>query len=153
VSFELAGSRFALPSESVHEIVRAVAIEPLSHGPAVVSGVFNLRGTVVAVIDMRRRLSLPPKPLAPEDFFIVVELAPFRVALHVDRVLDLVSVSPTPVEAIAPPPHTAAYVAGVVPTSDGVLLIHDLPAFLSQAEASALASALDASGLALGSSV
>jgi purine-binding chemotaxis protein CheW len=142
LSFELAGSHYALLMSYVHEVVRAVAIQPLEHAPTVVSGVFNLRGQVIPVIDMRRRLGLEPKPVSPEDFFLVVDVGRHRVALHVDRALDLLEVTPTPIEQIAPAPYESVYVAGVVPTSDGVLLIHDLPRFLSHLEAMQLSHAL-----------
>jgi purine-binding chemotaxis protein CheW len=142
LSFELAGAQFALPACAVHEVLRAVEVEPLPQAPAVIAGVFNLRGSIIAVIDMRKRLGMPPKPLSPDDFFIVVDLAQRKLALWVDRALDLLPVVPLPISEIALPQYEAAYIAGVVPTGEGVLLIQDLPRFLSQAESSALDVAL-----------
>lgn len=135
--FELAGARMALVAKLVIEVLRAVAIEPLPYAPAVVSGVINARGSLLPVIDMRRRLGLQGKALDPDDHFIVAECGPRRLALHVDRALDLMAIDPQALEPLAQ--GTASpYVAGALPVDDGVLFIYDLPAFLSAAEGETL---------------
>jgi purine-binding chemotaxis protein CheW len=139
--FELAGSRYAVPAMHVAEVVRAVQIEMLPRAPWVVSGLINLRGEIVPVIDVRRRLGLPDKELAPEDYFVIAHCGARRVALHVDRALELESIRPEPVPRVGEETQ-ADYVAGVVPVADGVLMIHDLPAFLSAAESEMLDDAL-----------
>jgi purine-binding chemotaxis protein CheW len=63
------------------------------------------------------------------------------VALRVDRVQELVSVNREAVEPAAVAPG-AEYVAGVARLTDGLLVIHDLEAFLSLDEARVLDSAL-----------
>jgi purine-binding chemotaxis protein CheW len=140
--FELAGARLAVSAACVIEVVRAVAIDALPEAPPVVSGVINLRGEVMPVIDMRKRFGLPARPALPEDYFIAVQSGPHRVALHVDRPLELERVTPTPFEQLVDTPARYAYVSGVVPTLDGVLLICDLPRFLSAPESLALSRAL-----------
>ena len=139
--FELAGSRYAVPAMHVAEVVRAVQIEVLPRAPWVVSGLINLRGEIVPVIDVRRRLGLPDKALAPEDYFVIAHCGARRVALHVDRALELGSIKPEPMPRVGDE-APAEYVAGVVPVEGGVLMIHDLPAFLSAAEGDMLDDAL-----------
>lgn len=139
--FELAGARMALVAGLVSEVVRAVEIEPLPRAPAVVSGVINVRGSLTPVIDVRRRLGLAPKALSPEDHFIVADCGARRVALHVDRALDLLSIRDLPIEPLAANTNSP-YVAGALALEDGVLMIYDLPAFLSAAESAALSQAL-----------
>src|SRR5262249_18625738 len=65
VVFEVHGRQYALPAGQVRELVRAVALVPLPGAPAVVEGVFNLRGKVVPVLDIRGRFGLPPRALDP----------------------------------------------------------------------------------------
>jgi purine-binding chemotaxis protein CheW len=139
--FELAGSRIALVAKHVIEVVRAVEIEPLPYAPAVVSGVINARGVLLPVIDMRRRLGLQTKALSPDDHFIIADCGPRQVALHVDRALDLLAIDAPALRPLAE--NTASpYVAGALAVEDGVLLIYDLPAFLSGAEAATLDQAM-----------
>ena len=56
----LDGDPYALPVERVREIVRMRAITPVPRVPEAVRGVISLRGEIVQVIDLRRRLHLPP---------------------------------------------------------------------------------------------
>lgn len=143
LTFECAGLRYALPVDDVVEVLRACALEPLAGAPGVVSGVINMRGQVVPVIDMRVRLGLTPKAIAPEDYFIVARASNWRLALHVDQVHDLVRVVPTPVEHVAPlPDFRRRYLTGVAPTVDGTLLVQSLHSFLSFQEERALHTAL-----------
>jgi purine-binding chemotaxis protein CheW len=90
--FEVAGRRFGLPAGDVRELLRAVAIVPLPLAGRGVEGVVNLRGQVVPVLDLRARLGLPPRPVAPTDHMIVAQAEGRLVALRVDRALDLVRV-------------------------------------------------------------
>lgn len=142
--FELAGARYALATAYVREVIRAVLVEPLPQAPPVIAGVINYRGSIIAVIDMRRRLGLASRPVAPEDHFLVVEALGRCLALHVDLPLELAELSPVPIAELCalPVPAGASYIAAAVPTDEGVILIHDLPAFLSQDEVVSLDRAL-----------
>jgi len=140
--FELADARYALAIAYVREVVRAVLVDPLPHAPAVIAGVINYRGVVIPVIDTRRRLGMPARPVALADHFIIAEVAGRALALHIEVPLDLTFVTPVPLGDVAPELRAAPYIAGVVPTHDGVLLIQDLPAFLSQDELAELDHAL-----------
>jgi len=53
---------YALPVERVREIVRLRPITPMPRVPDAVRGVLSLRGDIVQVIDLRRRLGLAPDP-------------------------------------------------------------------------------------------
>ena len=141
--FELAGSRMALLAGLVSEVVRAVEIEPLPEAPSVVSGVINVRGALTPVIDLRRRLGLSAKNLSPDDHFILADCGARRIALHVDRALDLLPVTDLAIEPLGKD-ASSPYVSGAVAMDDGVLVIYDLSAFLSDAEADTLSSAMQA---------
>jgi len=58
LSFELAGSPYAIPVERVREIVRVREMTHVPRVPTWVRGVVTLRGEVVQVIDLRMRLGL-----------------------------------------------------------------------------------------------
>ncbi len=148
--FELHGVRGALPIANVQEIVRAVTISPLPHAPSVVEGVINFRGRVIPVVSLRARLGLPASPVVSSEHMIVISAQQRDVAIRVDRVIDLEDV---PAEDVtAPEPFTAAgwNVAGVAQLADGLIIIHDPNAFLSEAEDVALGSALKSDAPAAG---
>ena len=142
--FEIGASRFGLPEGQVVELLAAMAMTPLPHAPSIVEGIIDIRGRVVPVLDVRRRFRLAPKPLAPSDHLIVANAGGRRVALRVDRACELVTIARSAIvdaQAIA---SGTEYLAGIAALPDGLVLIQDLGAFLSQAEAEALAAALEA---------
>lgn len=144
LTFELAGRRFALPAQLLREVVRAVAITALPKAPPIVEGLINIRGTLVPVLDIRQRFGLPPDPLAPSQHFLIAQAGSRLVALRVDRAVDLVSVPSDAIESGAQAAPGAQYVAGIAKLPDGVLVIHDLEAFLSLDEAKEIDVALSA---------
>lgn len=56
---------YAIPVERVREIVRLRPITPIPRVPAAVRGVLSLRGEIVQVIDLRRRLGLAASDRRP----------------------------------------------------------------------------------------
>ncbi|MES1177628.1 MAG: chemotaxis protein CheW [Myxococcales bacterium] len=140
--FESCEQRFALALSDVTELTRACSVQALPKAPDVVIGVVNLRGQIVPVLDIRRRLGLPEKALEPSDCFMFARVAEQRVALRVDRLLGIEELSVTPLGEAPNLPERLAYVAGVAAVADGVVFIYDLEQFLSGAEASVLDRAL-----------
>lgn len=135
------GRRSALLAEVVIELHRMVAVVPLPGAPAVVDGVIDVRGAVVAVIDLRARFGLPVHPPMPSEHLVLARANDRMVALRADRVLDLVEIPSAAIASareLAPGPN----LSGVAVLEDGLLLIHDVDAFLSEHEVAVLDGAL-----------
>lgn len=151
LTFTIAGVRYGVAADVVDEVVRAAAPTPLPGAPSVVLGLLDVRGAPVPLLDARRRFGHPPRPLDPDEQFVIARLAggpdARRVALRVDRAEALVEVDPAAIED--PRRHVASaapQVAGVVALDDGLLLVHDVARFLAAAEAEALEAALAEAG-------
>lgn len=140
--FELAGERCGLPVADVHEIHHAVAVARIPDVPEAVLGVVDVRGTLLPVIDLRRRFGLPRRPIAPADHFIRARAAERVVLLHVDRADRVEHVDDGALTRTTALTRGGEVVAGVAQTAEGLVLIHDLRALLSQAEADALDAAM-----------
>jgi purine-binding chemotaxis protein CheW len=142
--FELENQRYGLPLRDVMETVRAVTITPLPQAPSIVEGVINFRGMVVPVFDIRARFGHPPRAMQVQNHLILASAGKRQVALRVDRAMDLVRVRDQDVqEAQTVVPH-APYISGVARLPDGLMLIHDLATFLSEAETETLSQSLSA---------
>ena len=103
VIFRLAKEEFGVPIDSVQEIVRVP--ENLTHvptAPSFVEGVINLRGAVLPVIDLRRRLGLPAVPPSDRQRVIVFFIGGIRTGFIVDSVAEVLMI---PKHAIAPAPQ------------------------------------------------
>lgn len=136
--FRLGSGRFGLRAEVVQEVVRAVAVAPLPKAPPVVEGVIDVRGRIVPVLDIRARFGVAPRPLDPDQHFILAFAGARLVALRVDRATELRSVGTDAVEVPGQSTPGVEYAAGIARLPDGLVVIHDLDAFLSLEEAAVL---------------
>lgn len=103
VVFRLGTEEFGVPIDSVQEIVRVP--EVLTHvpkAPTAVEGVINLRGSVLPVIDLRRRLGLPTVERNDGQRIMVFLIQEVRTGFIVDAVAEVLKV---PRHAIEPAPH------------------------------------------------
>lgn len=105
------GERLAIPVECVHTIFRVSRITPVPGGPREVVGLANLRGKIVTVVGLRRRLGMPDKDVVPSNLAIGIEHLGESIALTVDEVGDVIGVSEA--DRIPPPPHLAQSRVGV----------------------------------------
>lgn len=133
---QIGGTPLGIPADAVREIIRAVAIVPLSGAPAIIEGAINLHGRIIPVVDLRRRFGMPAAPVRPDQFMIVVETGDRLIALRVDDVDDVTDVAElTEPTGLSP---VIQNLAGVAAAEGGAIVIHDVTAFLTQAEADAL---------------
>jgi purine-binding chemotaxis protein CheW len=106
VVFRLGTEEFGVPIESVQEIVRVP--ETLTHvpkAPPAVEGVINLRGTVLPVVDLRRRLGMATVARNDGQRIVVFLIHGVRTGFIVDAVAEVLKV---PRAAIEPAPRLSA---------------------------------------------
>ena len=142
VLFRVGTQHCAIPVSAAERVLPMVAIAPLPDAPPIALGAVNVEGRLVAVLDLQRRLGLPPCELGPAARLLVVSVGRRTVALPVD---DVVGVTEVPANAIVDAGDVLpelGVVAGIAVLGDGMTLIHDLEAFLSLEEERALQEAL-----------
>jgi len=99
VVFRLDKEEFGVPIESVQEIVRVP--EVLTHvpkAPPFVEGVINLRGAVLPVIDLRRRLGLPTVERSDRQRVMVFLIEGMRTGFIVDSVAEVLKIHKSAIE-------------------------------------------------------
>lgn len=133
VTFQLAGETYAVNVLSVHEVLKHAEITPVPGAPAAVSGIINLRGNVVTVLDGRRRFNLPPVPPTEATRILIIEVDGQVVGLVVDSVAEVIELSPSEVAAspAVNPEEGAVHIQGVVSRPSGLVILLD-PANLTQ---------------------
>jgi purine-binding chemotaxis protein CheW len=136
------GETFGLPAQNVVEIIRAVAVSPLPGSAPVISGVINVRGSTVVVIDPAVRFGKAETPVRPDDNFVLVETATRTIAVRVEIAEDLIEVEDAAITAAKSASSSVDRIHGVAAMADGALVIYDAAAFLSQAEDEAIEQAL-----------
>jgi purine-binding chemotaxis protein CheW len=76
--FRVAGEELGLDISCVREVLRPQKIYPLPKIPDFIEGVINLRGHIVALIDLRKRLHAQPKEDEPNKRIIICKVNPVR---------------------------------------------------------------------------
>jgi len=124
VVFRIDGAPYALAVERVREIVRLRPVTPVPRLPEAVVGVFSLRGQVLQLVDLRRRMGLPAAA-APRARIVVAHDADGRVAgLLVDAVEEVAAVAEG--EFCAAPTGAPGLVAGLFRRGGRFVSIVDL---------------------------
>lgn len=101
VVFELRDEVYAVQITRVQEIIRLQPITPIPRAPDYVEGMTNLRGQVIPVIDLVKRLGLGQVQQTKSTRIIVAELPGQMVGMMVDNVI---SVAQLPKDSLEPPP-------------------------------------------------
>jgi purine-binding chemotaxis protein CheW len=138
VVFTLDEQRYALSLSAVERAVRMVEITAMPQTPEIVLGVINAQGRIIPVVDIRRRFRLPAREPHPSDQLLIARTSKRTVALAVDAVNEVVTLSGQEVVTGEMILAHLDYVTGVVKRPDGLILIHDLDRFLSLEEEQAL---------------
>jgi purine-binding chemotaxis protein CheW len=106
-AFYLDDQLFGVESRWVQEVFGPRPITPVPHAPPAVRGLVNLRGQILIVIDLKRRLGRPAAPEGGRAMNVVVhgpgERPDGPVSLLVDRIDDVLEVGEATFE---PPPET-----------------------------------------------
>jgi purine-binding chemotaxis protein CheW len=106
VVFRLMGEEYAVPIESVQEIVRVPdELIRVPTTPNFIEGVVNLRGAVLPVVDQRRRFGLPGAARNDRQRIVVFAIAGTRTGFIVDSVSQVMRV---PAHVIGPAPELSA---------------------------------------------
>jgi purine-binding chemotaxis protein CheW len=102
VVFRLGTEEFGVPIDSVQEIVRVPAeLTHVPKAPPAVEGVINLRGQVLPVMDLRRRLGMADVVRNDGQRIVVFMIHNVRTGFIVDSVAEVLKV---PMQAIEPAP-------------------------------------------------
>lgn len=134
VAFRLGNETYAVDIQQVQEIIRMQQITRVPGAPFFVEGVINLRGRIIPVIDLRKRLGLPRGEETDEVRIVVVEVPPHKVGMIVDAVEEVLRLSE---ENIETPSSLVAsvdeqYLKGVGKSEDRLVVLLDLEEILKK---------------------
>jgi purine-binding chemotaxis protein CheW len=103
-AFRVGDEEYAIDLRRLREILQPLPITRVPRAPEFIEGVMNLRGEVIPVIDVRKRLGLVPRP-GGRSKVLVVNIAGRALGMIVDAVSEVVRI---PRSAIGPPPPLLA---------------------------------------------
>jgi len=127
-TFQVGTVSFGVDILKVQEINKHIEMTKVPQAPEYVLGVMNLRGRIVTVIDLGRKLELPPANLNDESRNIIVNSHNEHIGFLVDRIAD---VMPADWDNVSPPPSNVGgiqgkFFKGVLKTDEGLIVILDV---------------------------
>lgn len=118
LAFLLNQEEYAVPIEDVKEVIKIPQITSVPGGREFISGIINLRGKIIPVLDIEKLFSLQRDSQTPTSHLLIVEDAHKELfGIKVDEVEEVLKIAP---DAIKPPPKmvaskiSAEYLEGVI---------------------------------------
>lgn len=133
----LGEARYALDVRRVREMVRLPALSPVDEMPRWITGIFDLRGDVVPVLDLALRFGRRASPPAAGDGVVVLEDGDLRIGLRFEALHDVISVSPDDIRPVAGyelPGGVRQFVGGVVARDGELVMLLEPDALIREAD-------------------
>ena len=105
IVFSLAEENFAIPIDSIREVVLTPSISRVPQSPPYVEGVANIRGTIITIINLEKRLSMLMSVEGAGEakdryrYTLVLEVGGKNVGILVDRVPNTLNVKSEDINA------------------------------------------------------
>ena len=92
VAFKLLDEEYGVSILNVQEIRDMTDITRVPYAPDYIKGVINLRGSVLPVIDLKKRIGLADAPYTPKTRIIIMKLQDISIGMIVDAVTEVLTV-------------------------------------------------------------
>jgi purine-binding chemotaxis protein CheW len=129
--FSLDANHYALPLSVVDRVIRLVEITPLPKAPDFISGIINVHGLILPVIDLRRRLGLLSRALTLEDRVIIARDSRRTMGILADSIVGVPELSDREFICAKTELPYVEGLQGLAKIDDELVLIYDLDRFLS----------------------
>lgn len=129
VGFKIADELFGVDILMVQEIIRSAPITAVPNSPEFVEGVINLRGDIIPVIDLRKRLNLfSDQSERIKTWILILDIGGRVSGFIVDMVTEVLKIDEGDIE-LAPEIIVAGlesqYIRGVVDIDGDLLILLD----------------------------
>ena len=130
VGFTIGNELFGVDILMVQEIIKSTPITPVPNSPDFIEGVINLRGNIIPVIDLRKRLNIkkPAEKAIKDIWILILNVADKVTGFIVDSVTEVLKIQ---ADTIEPPPDIvlaglqSQYILGVCKIEKQLLILLD----------------------------
>lgn len=135
LTFRLAQEEYGIDILKIQEIRRYEAPTRIAYAPPFITGVMNLRGTIVPMVDLRIRFGCPSVECGPSTVVIILKLGYRIVGVVVDSVSDVIEIGADSFR-VAPDMDSAigsASVVGLGSVGERMLILLDVDVLMADA--------------------
>lgn len=127
---------YGIPIEQVNEITRPDDITCLPGMPEFVEGIMNLRGSVIPIMDLKKRFRLGRTEKQDTTRIIVVNLGEQRCGVIVDDVVEIIPIEEGAMEEVASIAGGvgARYILGIGKVDGRLIIAIDMQKILTENE-------------------
>jgi len=111
VGFVIGEEEFAIPILNIQEIIKPIPYTRVPSTPAYVLGMFNLRGNVIPLIDLRRKFHIQPKNEDNETRYIVMKDGDNIAGFVIDKLTEAIRLKSSQID---PAPETLKKEKGMI---------------------------------------
>lgn len=141
IVFRLGDEDYGIRIEQVKEVTVTPEVARMPKTPPFIKGIANLRGDIIAVIDLEERFRLRPagRPLPERSYTVAVEAADYTLGLVVREVprpftLPLSQIEPAP-EFVQDSSTRDKYLEGIAKLPEGgIIIVLDMRKLLTPSE-------------------
>ncbi|MET3684085.1 purine-binding chemotaxis protein CheW [Alkalibacillus flavidus] len=128
IIFEINRERFAINIQQVRSIEKMPELTTMPQMPESMKGIFELRGAITPVIDLKEKLNMGQANNDEETRVLILTIDDKPLGVIVDKATEVVDID---ADTIEPPPEMAAgvdreYITGVANQEDQLIVILDL---------------------------
>ncbi len=128
VGFRVGSEHYAIAITKIQEIILMKPITRIPEVPDFIEGLINLRGSVIPIVNLRKRFGLPAREVDDETRTIVVNVHDKTVGCIVDAVTQVMRINR---DQVQPPPLSVLavahqYISGLARLEDRLLIILDI---------------------------
>ncbi|EAT12553.1 purine-binding chemotaxis protein CheW [Bermanella marisrubri] len=136
LTFIMDGEEYGIDILAVQEIRGWESATPIPHSPPYMKGVINLRGTIVPIMDLRARFSLPFQPYTEETVVVVLKVATDSISRTMGIIVDAISdVYDIPLENIKSTSladnQNSRFIKGLVTVKERMVILLELEKLLT----------------------
>ncbi|WMX13455.1 chemotaxis protein CheW [Aureispira sp. CCB-E] len=132
IIFKLAGEEYGLPIDQIKEVVLTPRVAKMPQTPPYIKGVANIRGNIIAIMDLEQKFGLGDGLEAKEaqNYTLVVENEAFKVGILVKEVPNTLTIEVDDIDKastlIQYSSLDASCLVGVVNVGDRMIILIDM---------------------------
>ncbi len=136
VTFKLGSEEYAVDILNVQEINRMVEFTQVPNSPNYLEGIINLRGKVIPVVNLRKKLELADKDNDENSRIIILDIEWITMGIVVDSVSEVLRV---PIQKVEPTPQLSPninieYIKGITQLENRIIILLNMDKLLSSSE-------------------